>query len=322
MASSRNKTIKLTELDRIELRPKLLTPSEITESITNATILGDTFEALPKLPRQCVDLAIIDPPYNLYKKVGAKTFGKQSIPDYTDWITGLLALVIPTLKPTATLYLCGDWTTSLSLYGAAMCLKLHVRNRITWQRKAPGAKYNYKNAHEDVWFCTVSNKYTFNVVKTRKKVLFPYKHDASDWTKDSSGQAWRDEYPSNMWTDITLPFWSMAENTDHPTQKSEKFSAKLILASSNPGDVVLSPFAGVSTDCVAAKKLGRKYIGIELQEDFALIGQKRLQAADTDSRIQGYHDGVFWERNAGRALPGIAEDLPIRDHCAIQEAEG
>ena len=300
MASSRNKTIKLTDLDRIELRPKLITASEIRESIANATILGDTFEVLPKLPRQSVDLAIIDPPYNLYKKVGAKTFGKQSIPDYTDWIASLLTLVLPTLKPTATLYLCGDWITSLSLHEAALRLNLRVRSRITWARKGPGARHNWKNAHEDVWYCTVSDEFTFNVVKTRKKVLFPYKHDAADWTKDSSGQAWRDEYPSNIWTDITLPFWSMAENTEHPTQKSEKFSAKLILASSNPGDVILSPFAGVFTDSVAAKKLGRKYIGIELQEDFALIGQKRLQAAETDSRIQGYHDGVFWERNAFR----------------------
>ena len=262
--------------------------------------MGDTFEVLPKLPKQCTDLAIIDPPYNLYKKVGDLTFGKRSISAYTDWLTSLLAILKPTLKPTATIYLCGDWISSPSLYEAGIRSGLILRNRITWSRKSPGAQRNWKNAHEDVWYFTCSRNFIYNVVKTRKKVLFPYRHDAKDWTLDSKGQAWRDEYPSNVWTDITPPFWSMSENTEHPTQKSEKFCAKLILASSNPGDVVLSVFGGSGSDSVTAKKLGRQYIGIELQEDFALVAQKRLNAADTDSRIAGYHDGVFWERNAFR----------------------
>lgn len=221
MVSSRNKTISLTEADRIELRPLLLQATEVNESnCLNSTVLGDTFCVLPKLAAQIADLAIVDPPYNLYKKVGDLTFGKRSISAYTDWLMSLLAILKPTLKPTATVYLCGDWATSLSLYEAATRLKLHVQNRITWQRKSPGARCNWKNAHEDVWFCTVSDSYTFNVVKTRKRVLFPYAHEAADWTLDSKGQAWRDEYPSNVWTDITPPFWSMSENTEHPTQKS------------------------------------------------------------------------------------------------------
>ena len=63
---------------------------------------------------------------------------------------------------------------------------------------------------------------------------------------------------------MTVPFWSMPENTDHPTQKPEKLLAKLILASTNPGDLVLDPFLGSGTTSVVAKKLGRRYIGIEL----------------------------------------------------------
>ena len=316
--SPRNKTIRITDLDRMELRSSLIQASEVNASnCLNSTILGNCFDVMPKLPAQIADLAIIDPPYNIYKKVGAKTFGKRPISAYTDWLMELLALVQPTLKPTATVYLCGDWQTSLSLYEAATRSGLHVKNRITWSRKSPGAKHNWKNAHEDIWFCTRSSNYTYNVIKTRKRVLFPYAHEAADWTLDSKGQAWRDEYPSNVWTDITPPFWSMSENTEHPTQKSEKFCAKLILASSNPGDVVLSPFLGAGGDSVVAKKLRRQYIGIELQEDFALVAQKRLNAADNDSRIAGYHDGVFWERNAFRhsssfALPPSLEDGEVR----------
>ena len=89
----------------------------------------------------------------------------------------------------------------------------------------------------------------------------------------------------------------MPENTAHPTQKPEKLMAKLILASSRPGDVVLDPFAGAGTTAVTAKKLNRVYVGIEQNELYCAWAQKRLELAEEDNSIQGYADGVFWERN-------------------------
>jgi site-specific DNA-methyltransferase (adenine-specific) len=96
-----------------------------------------------------------------------------------------------------------------------------------------------------------------------------------DWTEEADG-AFRVTHPSNLWTDITVPFWSMPENTDHPTQKPKKLFAKLILASSRLGDVVLDPFLGSGTTSVVAKKLGRRYIGIEKEETYCLLAEKRL----------------------------------------------
>ena len=90
----------------------------------------------------------------------------------------------------------------------------------------------------------------------------------------------------------------MPENTPHPTQKPEKLLAKIILASSNPGDIVFDPFLGSGSTAVTAKKLGRNYVGIELSEEYACYALKRLEMAEEDSRIQGYHDGVFYERNS------------------------
>jgi site-specific DNA-methyltransferase (adenine-specific) len=90
----------------------------------------------------------------------------------------------------------------------------------------------------------------------------------------------------------------MAENTAHPTQKPEKLIAKLILASSNKNDVVLDPFAGSSTTGVVAYKLDRKYVCIEQNPLYCAWAQKRLETAKTDKSIQGYEDGVFWERNS------------------------
>jgi site-specific DNA-methyltransferase (adenine-specific) len=179
---------------------------------------------------------------------------------------------------------------------------LKIRNRITWEReKGRGAVGNWKNASEDIWFCTVSDKYAFNVdaVKLKRKVMAPYTFDdgqPKDWEKSENGN-FRLTHPSNLWTDLTVPFWSMPENTDHPTQKPEKLLAKIILASSNPGDIVLDPFLGSGTTSVVAKKLGRLFVGIEKDETYCCLAEKRLRLADLDNSIQGYCDGVFWERN-------------------------
>ena len=177
-----------------------------------------------------------------------------------------------------------------------------MQNRITWEReKGRGSKSNWKNSSEDIWFCTMSEDYTFNVdnVKLRRKVLAPYRNGdgtPKDWEVTREGN-FRDTHPSNIWTDITIPFWSMPENTDHPTQKSEKLIAKLVLASTNSGDFVLDPFLGSGTTSVVSKKLGRKYLGIELDEEYSLLAEKRLEIAESEPEIQGFSDGVFWERN-------------------------
>jgi site-specific DNA-methyltransferase (adenine-specific) len=89
----------------------------------------------------------------------------------------------------------------------------------------------------------------------------------------------------------------MRENTPHPTQKPEKLLAKIILASSNKGDTVFDPFAGVGTTGVVAKKLGRNFVIAEIEEEFCLYAVKRLEMAESDTTIQGYSNGVFWRRN-------------------------
>lgn len=105
----------------------------------------------------------------------------------------------------------------------------------------------------------------------------------------------------------------MPENTDHPTQKSEKLLAKLILASTQPGDLVLDPFLGSGTSSVVARKLGRRFLGVELVEEYALLAERRLQLARQDRTIQGYVDGVFWERNTLNAINSRARQAISND---------
>ena len=129
----------------------------------------------------------------------------------------------------------------------------------------------------------------------------PYRTDGQpkDWEETPDGR-FRNTCPSNFWDDISVPYWSMPENTAHPTQKPEKLLAKLILASSDPGGIVLDPFAGSGSTAVTAKKLGRRFVAIERSEQYCAWAEKRLELAETNPGIQGYADGVFWERNAGR----------------------
>lgn len=272
--------------------------------ITNKIINGNIFDTLDFLPNNFIDLLFIDPPYNLYKKFNSGEFKEMNDEDYREWIDSWLSKLIRLLKKNASIYICADWKSSNAVYIAAKKY-FKIRNRITWEReKGRGSKKNWKNCTEDIWFCTISDEYTFNLddVKIKRKVIAPYKTadgKPKDWKSASGGEKdnYRITHPSNIWTDITVPFWSMPENTEHPTQKPEKLLAKIILASSNKGDFIFDPFAGSGTTLVTAKKLGRDFAGIEIDEYYCCLAQKRIIFADEDNSIQGYNDGIFWERN-------------------------
>jgi site-specific DNA-methyltransferase (adenine-specific) len=299
----RNRTITLTENEAARYRQHLLTIQEPTvlDSILDRTIWQDTFQVLKYLPSSSVDLLFADPPYNLSKTFNENKFQRTSLGEYENWLDSWLSRIIRLLKPTASIYICGDWRSSAAIHriGAKY---FQVQNRITWEReKGRGARSNWKNCSEDIWFFTRSDTFTFNVeaVKLKRQVIAPYTSEdgrPKDWDDGEEGR-FRLTYPSNLWTDITVPFWSMPENTDHPTQKPEKLLAKIILASSNEGDVVLDPFLGSGTTSVVAKKLNRHFIGLEIDEKFCCIAEKRLEMAFMNKEIQGYHNGVFWERN-------------------------
>ncbi len=301
--SPRNRTLTLTEDERRRLAPQLLSPQKtlVADDLANRIIHGDFLEVIDFLPDAFVDLLILDPPYNLDKQFGDVKFGHLSNDAYQEYLESWFPRLLRLLKPHATVYLCGDWQCSVAEY-QVMSKYLHVRNRITWQReKGRGAKANWKNCCEDIWFGTLGGKYYFDVeaVKQKRRVIAPYRDNGvpKDWEETKEGN-YRLTCPSNFWNDISVPYWSMRENTDHPTQKPEKLLAKLILASSRPGDFVFDPFLGSGTTAVVAQKLGRRFAGVEINQEYCCWALKRLEDAEHDATIQGYHDGVFWERNS------------------------
>ena len=301
--AQRNRTVTLNWVEKERYRKNLTFISKPVDksAVINRIVNQDIFEALDFLPNSFVDLLILDPPYNLNKTFTSITFKKKSISKYAQWFEEVLVKLLPVLKDTASVYVCSEWYSSTAVH-LVLEKFLKVRNRITWEReKGRGSKRNWKNASEDIWFATVSDNYIFNVehVKSKRRVLAPYTDLAGrpkDWDDTSDGQ-FRLTHPSNLWNDITVPFWSMPENTDHPTQKPEKLLAKLILASTNEDGFVFDPFMGVGSSIIAAKKLNRKFLGVEIDLQYCLLAAKRLHLTEGDTTIQGYQDGVFWERN-------------------------
>ncbi|OIN87424.1 MAG: site-specific DNA-methyltransferase [Alphaproteobacteria bacterium CG1_02_46_17] len=302
--ASRNRTLSCTESEVADYSKELLSLGErvLEQDIENRIFCQDMFEACQYLPHQFADLLILDPPYNLTKDFHGQKFRAMGADSYQAWFRSVLSAVVPLLKNNATIYVCSDWKTSGDIY-PILNEFFQVRNRITWERdKGRGAKTNWKNNTEDIWFCTMSDEYYFDLdsVKMKKKVIAPYRDESGqpkDWESTEQGN-FRLTHPSNIWTDITVPFWSMPENTDHPTQKPEKLLAKLILASSKKNAVVFDPFLGSGTTAVVSRKLGRSFTGIEINNEYCCWALKRLDNIQDSPDIQGYSSGVFWERNS------------------------
>lgn len=307
-----NRTIVLSAKEKAEFSKNLITLQGkcTAKSIINKIINQDLFEILDYLPDKFIDLLFVDPPYNMNKNFGTVKFREMKADEYSDWVDSFISRLKRCLKPDASIYFCGDWKSSSSIQEVLEKYFI-IRNRITWEReKGRGSKKNWKNNSEDIWYSTNSKNPIFNAdsVLLKRRVLAPYRMEngmPKDWHETNNG-GFRLTYPSNIWTDISVPFWSMPENTDHPTQKPEKLLAKIILASSLENQVVFDPFLGSGTTSVAAKKLGRNYVGVEIEKDYACLSEKRLKMADLDNNIQGFSDGVFWERNTlnGKAVKG------------------
>ncbi len=302
--ATRNKTIELsTKEEKLYISRCLKIKEKTTlNQVIDKTIWQDSLKAIDLLPDKCVDLMVVDPPYNLTKNFGNSIFRETDLSSYKKWLDKWLKKTVRILKDNASVYICSDWKTSIAIPEIAGKYFI-LQNRISWEReKGRGAQNNWKNCLEDIWFFTKSKEYVFNIdaVKIQREVIAPYRDNngnPKDWFEDGN-KRYRLTHPSNVWTDISIPFWSMPENTPHPTQKPEKLIAKLILASSNKDDVIFDPFLGSGTTSVTAKKLGRHYIGIEKERQYAAIAEKRLELAETNWEIQGFENGIFKARNS------------------------
>lgn len=292
MFAARNKTIRIdsvTSNDALKNRILHLNGEAELSTVINKTICGDAIEILDYIPDKSIDLIITDPPYNMTKKFNENMFNKTSEEEYKLWLYEWIPKLKRIMKPNGSLYICSEWQTSIFI--SEVCKQYFIlRNRISWEReKGRGALNNWKNCSEDIYFFSNSDEYKFNSDRVKSRKVKKNKTNDFEFI---------DLEPTNIWTDITVPFWSMSENTEHPTQKPEKLIAKLVLASSDEEDIIFDPFLGSGTTSVVAEKLGRKYFGIEREFEYCLLAEYRLSKAKKNRAIQGFKEGVFYERNS------------------------
>ncbi len=286
MPSPLNKTIRLSIKEKESDAPSF--PKKISENISGI-YFGEIIRSLNIIPKDYFDLIIADPPYNSGKNFGNRS-DKREKGEYLEWVHHWVALLPRVMKSNASVYICCDWRRSSLFEEALNHAGFSILNRITWKRdKGRGAAKNWKQNMEDIWFAVRDKKnYTFNLeaVKIPKKVIAPYRENGKpkDWYVKSDGSPERMTHPSNIWTDLTVPFWSMPENTEHPTQKPEALIERILKASSNSGDRILDLFSGSGTTSVVAKRLGRKFIGIEMNPEYVQVGLKRLQMLNANKK--------------------------------------
>lgn len=255
----------------------------------NQIVHGDCIEILPALPANSVDLIFADPPYNLqlskdlYRpnltKVAAVDDGWDKFSDfqsYDEFTREWLSATQRVLKDTGTIWVIGTYHNIYRVGSIMQDLGFWILNDILWLKNNPMPNFRgvrFTNAHETMIWAQKSKgaRYTFN--HKSMKALNDDLQMRSDWALPL----------------VTGKKRIRSNGTKaHSTQKPEALLYRVIMAASNPGDVVLDPFFGSGTTGAVAKKLGRKWIGIERDKKYIKVAQKRIDAvrpADKDALL-------------------------------------
>ncbi len=254
----------------------------LLKNYLNRVVVGDCIEKMNKLPPESVDLIFADPPYNLQlngdlerpdqtKVDGVKeSWDKfKSISDYDNYTKEWMSSARRILKPNGSIWVIGSYHNIFRLGYILQDLGFWLLNDVVWRKVNPMPNFRgrrFTNAHETlIWASkTKTSKYTFNY----------------EAMKSLNGDL-------QMRSDWSLPICTGDErlkNKDgkkiHPTQKPENLLNRVIMSSSNIGDVVLDPFFGTGTTGAVAKKLRRNFIGIEQDAKYALEAEKRINKVE------------------------------------------
>jgi adenine-specific DNA-methyltransferase len=242
--------------------------------------LGDCHAVLRQLPDASVDLAFADPPYNIGKKFDGEPDRWPSLQAYWDWCYTWLELLIGKLKPTGSLYLMSS-TQAIPALDLWLRDRLTILSRIVWHYDSSGvqARRYFGSMYEPILFAVKDpESYTFNPEAIEVEARTGAVRKLIDYRKDVPTPYSSKKVPGNVWY-FSRVRYRMPEYEEHPTQKPESLLERIILASSNVGDLVLDPFAGSFTTCAVASRLDRRCIGIERSETYFKIGLRRLNVA-------------------------------------------
>lgn len=239
---------------------------------------GDAIQVLSEvIPDHSVHLIFADPPYNIGKQFSRFVDTWESDEAYVEWCYQWLDLCVQKLKPNGTLYVMSS-TQGMPYFDVYLRKHLHILSRIIWHYDSSGvqAKNYFGSLYEPILHC-VKNKqnYTFNAKDILIEAKTGAKRKLIDYRKPIPQPYNTQKVPGNVWYFPRVRY-RMPEYETHPSQKPESLMERIVKASSNPGDIVLDPFSGTFTTCAVAQRLGRRAVGIELQEEYIKIGLRRL----------------------------------------------
>jgi site-specific DNA-methyltransferase (adenine-specific) len=256
------------------------------EAARGKLFCGDSLAWLSTVTPASIDLCFADPPYNI-KKADWDTFQSHSI--YVDWSRQWIELAARALKPTGSLYICGFSEILADLKVAAMPFFRSCRWLVWHYKNKANLGNDWGRSHESILHLRKSSEFTMNIGDVRipygaHTLKYPQhpqaltsqfgqgKEREADWTPNPAGAKPKDVF------DIPTTCNGMGEKTAHPTQKPEELLRKIVLASSNPGDLVADPFSGSGTTCVVAEQLGRRWLGCDANPTYNQWAIERINA--------------------------------------------
>ena len=242
----------------------------------NTIVIGDALEALRQMPDESVDLVFSDPPYNIGKDFDG-IHDRVDEDAFLEWCFEWMNECVRVLKPSGTFYLMNSTQTMPAL--DLWCRKrLTVLSRIVWFYDSSGvqAKRFFGSMFEPILHMVKDPKnYTFNAHNILVEAKTGAKRGLIDYRKDPPQPYSTTKVPGNVWEFPRVRF-KMDEYENHPSQKPAALLERVVLASSNPGDLVLDPFSGSFTTGAVASRLGRRTISIEKNETYLPIGLRRI----------------------------------------------
>ncbi len=252
---------------------------------TDKIIHGDSLQVLRSFPDNCMDVCFADPPFNLSKKYNAYKDRKE-LDEYLFWCEEWIREMVRVTKPTGSIFVHNipKWLTH---YATILNKMAYFRHWISWDAMSAPLGRTLLPAHYGILFYTKAPKgYKFYEVRA------PHKRCrlCGEFLKDYGGK--KDQmHPfgnlvSDVWTDIHRIRHDVRRD-EHPCQLPIHLLERVILMSTDEGDVVLDPFLGTGTTAIAAKTLRRHYIGIELDELYVKIAQHKLERV-TESKLEGF----------------------------------
>ena len=300
------------------------------QNFIDKIITGDSLEIMKQIPDNAVDVSFIDPPFNLIKLYNTYKDDKSE-QEYLDWSKKWILEMIRITKPTGSIFIHNIPKWLMEYYRIIMNTKENVKEDdpyfkhltnlriidwIVWNEPgSPKGRYLYAS-HYGILYLAKSNKTKFYNLRIPHKFC----RTCHALLKDYGGKkAQVNEFGtilSDVWDDIHR-YKHRTRRDSHPNQLPEPLLERLLLMSGNEGDLVLDPMVGVGTTCIAAKRMGMHYIGIDVDENYCKIAKEKLSRTE-ETKINGAYVSIFMNRVVSIRNKDLSKILGSTKHIALR----